>query len=31
MEDDIADMVITDPPYNVDYEGATGLKSQTII
>lgn len=26
MEDDIADMVITDPPYNVDYEGATGLK-----
>ena len=26
MEDDIADMIITDPPYNVDYEGATGLK-----
>lgn len=26
MEDEIADMVITDPPYNVDYEGGTGLK-----
>ena len=26
MQNDIADMVMTDPPYNVDYEGATGLK-----
>ncbi len=26
MNDDIADMIITDPPYNVDYESATGQK-----
>lgn len=24
----IADMIFTDPPYNVDYEGATGMKIQ---
>lgn len=26
MEDEIADMVVTDPPYNVDYESSLGLK-----
>lgn len=26
MGDEEADMVFTDPPYNVDYEGGTGLK-----
>ena len=26
MDDKLCDMVMTDPPYNVDYEGGTGLK-----
>lgn len=26
MNGSLADMVVTDPPYNVDYEGGTGLK-----
>jgi site-specific DNA-methyltransferase (adenine-specific) len=26
MGEEMADLVITDPPYNVDYEGGTGLK-----
>jgi site-specific DNA-methyltransferase (adenine-specific) len=26
MNDKLADMVMTDPPYNVDYQGGTGLK-----
>lgn len=26
FKDEFADMVVTDPPYNVDYEGGTGLK-----
>lgn len=26
MKSELADMVLTDPPYNVDYEGGTGLK-----
>lgn len=26
MNEEIADIVMTDPPYNVDYEGGTGLK-----
>jgi len=26
MEEKLADIVVTDPPYNVDYEGGTGLK-----
>ncbi len=26
LEGQLADMVFTDPPYNVDYEGGTGLK-----
>lgn len=26
MNDKLCDMVMTDPPYNVDYEGGTGLK-----
>jgi DNA modification methylase len=26
MQGDLADLVLTDPPYNVDYEGGTGLK-----
>ena len=26
MNNDLADMVMTDPPYNVDYQGGTGLK-----
>lgn len=26
MKDHTADMVFTDPPYNVDYEGSTGMK-----
>lgn len=28
MDGQKADLVLTDPPYNVDYEGATGLKIQ---
>lgn len=28
MGDELADLVLTDPPYNVDYEGGTGLKIQ---
>ncbi|MTV47748.1 DNA modification methylase [Heliobacillus mobilis] len=28
MNSTLADMVFTDPPYNVDYEGGTGLKIQ---
>jgi DNA modification methylase len=28
MQGDLADLVLTDPPYNVDYEGGTGLKIQ---
>lgn len=24
----VADMIFTDPPYNVDYEGGTGMKIQ---
>ena len=28
MGGDKADMILTDPPYNVDYEGATGMKIQ---
>jgi site-specific DNA-methyltransferase (adenine-specific) len=26
MDNNLADMVMTDPPYNVDYQGGTGLK-----
>ena len=26
MDDKLCDMVMTDPPYNVDYQGGTGLK-----
>jgi len=26
MNNDLADMILTDPPYNVNYEGGTGLK-----
>ena len=26
MDGKLADLVVTDPPYNVDYEGSTGLK-----
>ena len=26
MQGDLADLVLTDPPYNVNYEGGTGLK-----
>ena len=26
MNDDLCDMVMTDPPYNVDYQGSTGMK-----
>ena len=26
MEEDLADMILTDPPYNVDYEGSDGQK-----
>lgn len=28
MQGDLADLVLTDPPYNVDYKGGTGLKIQ---
>lgn len=28
MEDQKADLLVTDPPYNVDYEGGTGMKIQ---
>lgn len=28
MQGDQADLVLTDPPYNIDYEGGTGLKIQ---
>lgn len=28
MQDEKADLLITDPPYNVNYEGGTGLKIQ---
>lgn len=28
MQGDQADLVLTDPPYNVDYQGGTGLKIQ---
>jgi DNA modification methylase len=28
MQGDLADLVLTDPPYNVDYQGGTGLKIQ---
>lgn len=28
MEDQKADLIITDPPYNVNYEGSTGMKIQ---
>lgn len=28
MQGDLADLVLTDPPYNVNYEGGTGLKIQ---
>lgn len=28
MDGKIADMIFTDPPYNVDYEGGTGMKIQ---
>ena len=28
MDGELGDMVFTDPPYNVDYEGSTGLKIQ---
>lgn len=28
MESQMADLILTDPPYNVDYEGGTGLKIQ---
>lgn len=27
-DDKVADMIFTDPPYNVDYEGGTGMKIQ---
>lgn len=26
MQDEVCDLVLTDPPYNVDYQGGTGLK-----
>jgi len=28
MDSQMADLILTDPPYNVDYEGGTGLKIQ---
>jgi DNA modification methylase len=28
MEDQQANLIITDPPYNVNYEGSTGMKIQ---
>jgi DNA modification methylase len=28
MENELADCIVTDPPYNVDYEGTTGMKIQ---
>ena len=28
MDGELCDLVITDPPYNVNYEGSNGLKIQ---